>query len=200
MAGFEVRKDTERLIFQSTDSLAQKCEEWLRNDASPDSGTLANLMDWIERYTGGQICAAAHRAAGRTSQRESMLRSSLKCRRWFRWRPCISRLCLAPMTYLSREHGGLVQFACFDTAFHHTLDALETGFGLPAALTAQGLRRYGFHACLTNTSPACSRTTISVRHKGGQSLLIWAMAQVCAPCTTGSVAAQPWASLPWTAY
>lgn len=58
---FEVRKDTERLIFQSTDSLAQKCEEWLRNDASPDSGTLANLMDWIERYTGGQICAAAHR-------------------------------------------------------------------------------------------------------------------------------------------
>ncbi|KAA8708673.1 acetate/propionate family kinase [Pseudomonas cannabina] len=151
---FEVRKDTERLIFQSTDSLAQKCEEWLRNDASPDraspdSGTLANLMDWIERYTGGQICAAAHRVVhggSRTHVAERVDAALIAdMQALVPLAPLHQPLCLAPMTYLSREHGGLVQFACFDTAFHHTLDALETRFGLPAALTAQGVRRYGFH-------------------------------------------------------
>ncbi|MEF9671884.1 hypothetical protein QNM99_03160 [Pseudomonas sp. PCH446] len=35
--------------------------------------------------------------------------------------------------------------ACFDTAFHHTLDPLETLYGLPRALSEEGLRRYGFH-------------------------------------------------------
>ncbi len=37
------------------------------------------------------------------------------------------------------------QVACFDTAFHATLPAEESHFALPQALTAQGIRRYGFH-------------------------------------------------------
>jgi acetate kinase len=39
----------------------------------------------------------------------------------------------------------LPQVACFDTAFHHTLPALEREFALPRALTAQGIVRCGFH-------------------------------------------------------
>jgi acetate kinase len=39
----------------------------------------------------------------------------------------------------------LPQVACFDTAFHHTLPALEREFALPRALTEQGIVRYGFH-------------------------------------------------------
>ncbi|MBA4255938.1 MAG: acetate kinase [Polaromonas sp.] len=39
----------------------------------------------------------------------------------------------------------LPQVACFDTAFHTTLSTLDAGFALPRALTAQGVRRYGFH-------------------------------------------------------
>ncbi|AYZ62611.1 acetate/propionate family kinase [Burkholderia multivorans] len=39
----------------------------------------------------------------------------------------------------------LPQVACFDTAFHHTLPALEREFALPRALTEQGIMRYGFH-------------------------------------------------------
>ncbi len=37
------------------------------------------------------------------------------------------------------------QVACFDTAFHATLPALEYSFALPQWLSAQGVRRYGFH-------------------------------------------------------
>lgn len=37
------------------------------------------------------------------------------------------------------------QVACFDTAFHATLAEVDYAFALPRALSAQGIRRYGFH-------------------------------------------------------
>lgn len=37
------------------------------------------------------------------------------------------------------------QVACFDTAFHATLPEVDYSFALPLSLTAQGVRRYGFH-------------------------------------------------------
>jgi len=39
----------------------------------------------------------------------------------------------------------LPQIGCFDTGFHATLPEVERRLPLPRALTAQGLRRYGFH-------------------------------------------------------
>lgn len=39
----------------------------------------------------------------------------------------------------------LPQVACFDTAFHASLPAVDYTFALPQALTNQGVRRYGFH-------------------------------------------------------
>ena len=39
----------------------------------------------------------------------------------------------------------LPQIACFDTAFHGTLEEVDYAFALPQALAAQGVRRYGFH-------------------------------------------------------
>ncbi|MFC5300711.1 acetate/propionate family kinase [Azospira restricta] len=40
---------------------------------------------------------------------------------------------------------GVPQIACFDTAFHRTQPALAQLFAIPRALTAEGVRRYGFH-------------------------------------------------------
>jgi acetate kinase len=40
---------------------------------------------------------------------------------------------------------GLPQIACFDTAFHRTQTELEQLYALPRALSAAGVRRYGFH-------------------------------------------------------
>jgi acetate kinase len=37
------------------------------------------------------------------------------------------------------------QVACFDTAFHRSQPAVAQMFGLPRHLTAEGVRRYGFH-------------------------------------------------------
>jgi len=52
---------------------------------------------------------------------------------------------LEAIAALSKLHPSLVQIACFDTAFHHTQPELATRFALPQALSAEGIRRYGFH-------------------------------------------------------
>ncbi len=39
----------------------------------------------------------------------------------------------------------LPQIACFDTTYHKTIPPEDYSFALPQALSAQGVRRYGFH-------------------------------------------------------
>ncbi len=45
----------------------------------------------------------------------------------------------------ARQHPGLPQVACFDTAFHRSMPALEQRYALPAEWYERGVRRYGFH-------------------------------------------------------
>ena len=52
---------------------------------------------------------------------------------------------LAGIRAFQESFPSVPQVACFDTAFHRTLSALETTFAIDHALTAQGVRRYGFH-------------------------------------------------------
>jgi acetate kinase len=52
---------------------------------------------------------------------------------------------LAPMRALAKLRPKLMQIACFDTAFHHTMPEIATRFALPRALHDAGIRRYGFH-------------------------------------------------------
>ncbi len=46
---------------------------------------------------------------------------------------------------LSSRLPGIPQIACFDTAFHRTQPHIAQLFAVPRALTAEGVRRYGFH-------------------------------------------------------
>ena len=39
----------------------------------------------------------------------------------------------------------VTQIGCFDTAFHRTQPAVAQAFALPRALSAEGIKRYGFH-------------------------------------------------------
>ncbi|MBL8477910.1 MAG: acetate/propionate family kinase, partial [Sterolibacteriaceae bacterium] len=64
---------------------------------------------------------------------------------------------LAPLAPLHQPHNlagidamrsalpGLPQVACFDTAFHRSQPEVAQLFALPRAITAEGVRRYGFH-------------------------------------------------------
>ena len=52
---------------------------------------------------------------------------------------------LAAIRALCALRPDLLQVACFDTAFHRSQPAVAQALALPPALTAGGLRRYGFH-------------------------------------------------------
>ena len=52
---------------------------------------------------------------------------------------------IAPIRALAALRPALPQVACFDTAFHATLDPIERTFAIGADLRAHGVRRFGFH-------------------------------------------------------
>ncbi len=76
---------------------------------------------------------------------------------------------LAPIQALMAARPALVQVACFDTAFHHTMPPVAKRFGLPRAMDAAGLRRYGFHGLsyeyiagvLARTAPDLRRVIVA---------------------------------------
>lgn len=81
---------------------------------------------------------------------------------------------LAAVAALAKLRPGLVQVGCFDTAFHHSMGATARRFGLPRALEASGIRRYGFHGLsyefiagkLAEIAPARAGGRIVVAHLG----------------------------------
>ena len=52
---------------------------------------------------------------------------------------------IAPMRLLMEQKPELLQVACFDTSFHHTIPTVRTRLPLPAELLEGGARVYGFH-------------------------------------------------------
>jgi len=49
------------------------------------------------------------------------------------------------MRLIRRQYPGLLQIACFDTAFHTTLPAVARLLPIPRRYAEAGIRRYGFH-------------------------------------------------------
>jgi acetate kinase len=52
---------------------------------------------------------------------------------------------LAPIRALMAQSPGLVQVACFDTAFHRGHPEVADRYAIPEKFYADGVRRYGFH-------------------------------------------------------
>ncbi|WP_408588890.1 acetate/propionate family kinase [Novosphingobium sp.] len=81
---------------------------------------------------------------------------------------------LAPVHAFARARPDVPQFACFDTAFHRTMPLVARNFALPRAITAAGVRRYGFHGLsyeyiagqLALTCPALAQGRVIVAHLG----------------------------------
>ena len=81
---------------------------------------------------------------------------------------------IAPMHKVRERWPDLAQVACFDTVFHAGHADLIDRFAIPAALDAQGIRRYGFHGLsyayiadeLRRIDPALARGRMIVAHLG----------------------------------
>lgn len=81
---------------------------------------------------------------------------------------------LQPIHALARLHPGLMQVACFDTAFHASKRKEAQQFPLPATLKDAGVRRYGFHGLsyeyiamkLKEVDPVLAPKRVVVAHLG----------------------------------
>ncbi|WP_421996640.1 acetate/propionate family kinase [Reyranella sp.] len=81
---------------------------------------------------------------------------------------------LAPIRAIARTAPQLPQIACFDTAFHRSQPAVAQAFALPRALTADGVRRYGFHGLsydyivrrVRDVAPAIADRRLIIAHLG----------------------------------
>jgi acetate kinase len=81
---------------------------------------------------------------------------------------------LAPIRALLARFPDLPQVACFDTAFHRGHSAVADHYAIPAALYAEGVRRYGFHGLsyeyiaerLKEVAPAIATGRVVVAHLG----------------------------------
>jgi len=75
---------------------------------------------------------------------------------------------------VERRCPGLAQFACFDTAFHHTMPLVARQYPLPRGTWNAGVRRYGFHglSCesivqqLRAIDPVAAAARVLIAHLG----------------------------------
>jgi len=76
---------------------------------------------------------------------------------------------------IRKQYPGLLQIACFDTAFHTTLPAVARMLPIPRRYVQAGIRRYGFHGLsyayivteLTRVAgPGAARGSVIVAHLG----------------------------------
>jgi acetate kinase len=121
----------------------------LEKDA-PHRAALAFLVDWLHgRESGGRIVAVGHRVvhgATRYSQPVRIDETVLAALKSFvPLAPLHQPHNVAGIEAMSATLGGVPQIACFDTAFHRTQPTLAQLFALPRRITAEGVRRYGFH-------------------------------------------------------
>jgi acetate kinase len=139
-----------RVHFTAKDSAgAFLVDEYLPDGISHED-VLAGILDWLEgRFRGDRLVAAGHRVVHGGSIYVAPVRIdasvTAELRRLIPLAPLHEAHNLAAIAAFAKLHPALPQIACFDTAFHHTQTGIATAFGLPRQITAEGVRRYGFH-------------------------------------------------------
>jgi acetate kinase len=117
---------------------------------SAHRAALGRLVDWLHGHESGRrVAAVGHRVvhgATRYSQPVRVDEATLAALRSFiPLAPLHQPHNLAGIEAMQATLGEVPQVACFDTAFHRTQPTLAQLFALPRRITAEGVRRYGFH-------------------------------------------------------
>lgn len=103
----------------------------------------------VARLNGRRIAVVAHRVVhGGSKYLEPVLinqRVLDDLRSYVPLAPLHQPFALEAIAILLRDRPDIVQIACFDTGFHHTVPKVEQLLPLPYAAWERGMRRYGFH-------------------------------------------------------
>jgi acetate kinase len=163
------------LDVRSPDRAPLHQEARLHDGEAPASESLSWLMQWLAaRETdptfGGPVIAVGHRVVhggphySQPVQVDDATRAALQ--QLCPLAPLHQPHNLAAIAHMQDLHPELPQVACFDTAFHAQQPAVERALPLPRALTAQGLRRYGFHGLSYTYIAQTLPTVLGARAQG----------------------------------
>jgi len=153
--------------------------------ATPDRATLLHfLLDWIDmQLSGAKLVAAGHRVVHGGTRFAAPVALTpeviAELEGLVPLAPLHQPHNLAAIRALAEVYPELPQVACFDTAFHQTQPWQAQTFALPRALTAEGVRRYGFHGLsyeyiarrLPQVAPELADARVVVCHLGNGSSL-----------------------------
>jgi acetate kinase len=117
---------------------------------TPHQAALRLLVEWLHGHEAGwTIVGVGHRVVhgAQTFSRPVVLDATMvdALRGFIPLAPLHQPHNLAGIDALGAALPGVPQVACFDTAFHRSQPELAQLFALPRAITAEGVRRYGFH-------------------------------------------------------
>ena len=129
-------------------TLAEK--RWGEGAKLGHGGALDHLIAFIrERLGGDRLTGIGHRVvhgAMEYTRPVRLDRAVLKAlEKFVPLAPLHQPHNLAPIALLFERLPDVPQVACFDTSFHRTNPEIAQMFAIPAALHAEGIRRYGFH-------------------------------------------------------
>jgi len=116
----------------------------------PHRAALDHLVNWLRDHESGmEIAGVGHRVVhGAESYSHPILLNDAhvaRLKEFIPLAPLHQPHNLAGIEAMRAALPGIPQVACFDTAFHRTQPAIAQLFALPRRITAQGVRRYGFH-------------------------------------------------------
>jgi acetate kinase len=138
--------------FRARDASGEVVGEHAWNeDAPPEhAGALEFLFDWLQaNVSDAHLAAVGHRVVhGGTAYAapvriDSGVVNTLA--ELVPLAPLHQPHNLLPIRTIAERRPGLLQVACFDTAFHQSASPLAQAFALPPSITDRGVRRYGFH-------------------------------------------------------
>jgi acetate kinase len=114
---------------------------------SPQKAALGLLVERLRSSDSGwHIAGVGHRIVhGAEKFSQPVVLDSATLRGFTPLAPLHQPHNLAGVDALTAALPGIPQIACFDTAFHRSQPDVAQLFALPRAITAQGVRRYGFH-------------------------------------------------------
>jgi acetate kinase len=144
--------DAARLRVWSHDGAVLE-EQALTLSSDPDrmhDDALAQVFEWLARHAGDRhLLAVGHRVVhgGATFDRPVRVTPQVmqKLEQLVPLAPLHQPHNLAAIRAITRQQPQVPQVACFDTAFHTTQSWVAQAFALPRSISAQGVRRYGFH-------------------------------------------------------
>lgn len=126
------------------------CLEQAQLSRSGHGSALDHLLDWIDHHDAGwQVMGVGHRVVHGGSSYHTPVRLTesvlTDLHSLIPLAPLHQPHNLAAIEALRHSQPQLPQVACFDTAFHSRQPAVARAFGLPRALSDEGVMRYGFH-------------------------------------------------------